>query len=761
MEAPAAGTPQETRSKSLDLARKSILASEKSDLLGVDRGEWLVEPDRAAGEVEKNIKSRKEAALKEALAGEPDRLMAEEVARRINQFFPSRAETAAKACVEEGKAVYNRQPLEVRQKISRGRAFVEMFKKGIVQLQEGDTLWNNKYLARFFLIMALWDIGKAFYDEGWFAGTATAVQIGATMVFLAYLSKAGIAGLLLSEVAVGVMIGLSFIDLWGRLEDWIDDLVRRPDVDLILGNRPWEVTDASGNKIYDLFVGFRTFEKSPAFGLDREKWFLKYPNEWQLRQDIVAYSKALNESFSDPKRVPPQWDALENLNLQVRVIRGEWAQKWAEERQRVAAERERLRSEQLAKERSLTYALSGEAPPDPEGHILAEKLDPELPKPGDPEVKVKAYFGIAGIPGEKLEAAVRMTLARQEERRGGIEPQTETRSVEFGVNEAIKVIPVMKRFQLSGPGDYQLTISLDLGPRGKAPAPEVIKFVIGGAPPPKEEGYAWTWALGDSKQGVPVQVQAMEWLVSAAPIYYKIGSKYGPRPPRPFVPIVRARRSNGPTVYGLLYGPKAAPGAVTTTLRIPLRPGPQEIAVEALSPAGEVLMSQTSTVTATWSYPPSEIPKIERQIADLRRTGASREALFSRSFAIVREHIVCDRLPEAEAAMRALESEFRDLVSGPDVSYRTSILSRKYDLAVKQGSIDAAVAALEARLAARGGKPADRVETYYTLARACLTVTHEVAKAWAFWQKYQEACRATGQPVPEWPFAWPVPGRYN
>ncbi len=493
------------------------LVKANSELVANNQAEYLIRADELKEPLVEMFEQQKLKALEEAKAlvvKEKGELITQEHAEFINKTreelekvskMLEHSEKAAKECVTWRKKFYNRLPIRFQKMIDRGRSMWEWFKetydKGKERQSAGKGSLFHTGMTILFLTVAVFDIGYATYqatmEGGWAAGAltfmaaSTAVAVSFVVFSVGITLLVGIGWELLAGTLVVSGAVVFLWELWermGRLATWAQDKYYYK---YILGDAPWSTADQYHDPRLarematqiPLYIGFRTFTGSPAFGLDKEKWYLHYPSEAQLMNAIHDYLKNLNLFFYDPKKVPPKYDYVENFQTAVRIIKGEWTEKYREDFKKMKAEFDKWRAKQLERENDLSYEIpEDEEEPEPLASILAVEMEPELPTGRHSQIKVKASYVVAALPGEKLDVKTESKLVNKD-KPSQPDPIKRERSLEFAVGEAYKVgIETENIFKLSGAGDYEYTFSLNLEPEGESPEPKRIKFWI-----PEEE----------------------------------------------------------------------------------------------------------------------------------------------------------------------------------------------------------------------------------------------------------------------------------
>ncbi len=485
---PDPASPEGKKLKTLNRARNEEILELFPELRATDHSEWIKRADELQARLEAKFDQQKQLEFNKTFQNEADAEFRSQSSENLDTFSGEHNPEAAEACVNQGKKTFNKQSSRVRRMILRGRALVDLYQKGLNNLSGSKAPWHSKGVSTLFMAVALWDLGWIWYEEGLAATVlpaATFVGISLSIPLIAAKS------MLLAE---GIVLGMTVLfvwDLWNRFERFMfrmligADSFEAYDRDLILGNRPYPLFDNEGNQYGAVPVGFRTFTGSPGYGLNQEKWFLKFRSEAELMEAIRVYEDKLEFAFGGPQNVPPRFNPVENHKLHLEVIQKEWIQKQAKEIEKLKAEIERHRSEQLSKEDNLSYQLSDKEDPKPKGKILTVKMIPELPSRNDREIKIKASYAIAGLPGDKIQLEAKQQLSNSNNPNRN-SPVTETNEVDLQVEEAYKVFTTEKTFPLSGAGNYEFTFSLHLAPEGVDPEPKKIRFFIEGEEPEYE-----------------------------------------------------------------------------------------------------------------------------------------------------------------------------------------------------------------------------------------------------------------------------------
>ena len=755
---PAAGSPDEMLLKTLDRARLDAQLEKNPRLIGVDHGEWLVEPEASADALTRNLNDRTAVNIQEVLSGETESVRSE-VESSVKRAAENHIPEAAKAVIEKGKAEFNRQPKELKQKVSRSRFLSEIVESGKPLPEPVKTFWPAEIAGHFFLLLGLWDIAWTFGERGDLAGLEKTAAFVVLWAILKYGATFGRIGAVVSSgLGYGLLI-LGLIDIWSRLARWYNETLFGPDRELILGDRPWEVRDELGNVIGGKFIGFRTFPNSPGFGLERKNWYLKYETPEQMTEAVLNYFEALHIEFRDFTKVPPGFSPLVNMEIYLDVICTEWALKRTEERDRIQAEWKKLVDEQKQKETNLFYPLSGHPRPRIKGLIHSVTIDPELPKNTDRQVKVKAFFGETGLPGDKLNETLEMELKKNGRT---VASESLPAPIEFGLSEAVRVHKAEKALLLSGPGDYELAVRLKIEPGGEEPEPKILRFSLLGDKP--AEGNEWYLRAYVSDYDNPrtvkplgqpggFSVEATSVTIRALVKYARAGNSFGMPQPMPFTPYVRAQGQGGIVNYGLAV-PKPAEAEVTYLILFPLVPGPQEIKVALVSPEGEALLTKKIVVAGNWTWREDDFNEKEAKIEESKRRNRG-QANFKDYVAFVGVLTSSNLFDRAAAAIGRIEIDCSEHLARYS-SDRAVIPSLRYRLALRRGLLAEALAARQAALAAGPGTPSDRSRAFKDLAEACLRCGGSVSQAWAFWKEAQAADAASGQRPQPWPWVWPV-----
>ncbi len=477
----ARSSPEAKKEITLNLARNEEVLEKSPELRGIDRSENLIEPEAAQERLEENFDRQKQKTLDESLRNEP-REIKDTVAEKVNEVAGEHNQKAAKACIEQGKRTQNMQTNTVKEMISRGRTYyTEIYEKGQTNLSKSRMPWHNRGLGVLFLVLGFWDVVHAFYQGGWEAGKWSAAVFGGALIFflVAYPPLAAYS-MLSAEILAGGLFGLWIWHVWESLKEWVSSYIDASNAEYILGIKPWEQkisVPAVGWQTIEHDIGFMNFSGSPAYGLDRDKWYLKFRSQPELLNAITMYQYRLNLAYGNPTKVPPKFSREENLRMATRIIENEWARKYQEEFKKIEEAIQEHRAQQLQKEQNLDYRLSDSKDPDPEGNIFLMKIEPESPRATDTEIKVKAYYGVIGLPGDEVSIQTKMKLLNTDIG-GGPEPIIKTKNLEYGIGEAYKVEIDKETLELSGSGNYELTFELQLRPKGISPKPAKIEFYI-------------------------------------------------------------------------------------------------------------------------------------------------------------------------------------------------------------------------------------------------------------------------------------------
>lgn len=483
---PDAASPAGKLERTLDLARRRQLAEAFPDLEGVNQREALIRPEEASVKIAEIFEEQRVEALAEATATETNADLKAQAAETLDRIAKAHTPEAGLACVEQGKATFNAQSASVRARISRGRFLAELWKEGLEGMKEAKGPWHNRGLNQLFLCVGLWDIAFTLVQEGLVPAAKKVgllVGISLTLSWLAQrgaaegASRLAVAGLVLSEVAVLGFTILGLLDLWDRFAYRLPAyLAEQTYTAQILGTKPWTLLDPQGNPQAETSIGFLTHPSSPAYGLPRESWFLRYRSDTELLQAIAAYYDALERSFGDAARMPPHFDAAENHARYTQTIVGEWAAKHKELHDEVSARFEERRRRQLEQEANLTYPVSKASRPVPTGQILAVKMIPEVPKRSDKEIRILTYQAVAGLPGDQVTAQPAVQMRRGED--AAVAASLPSKPLAFGIGQAYRLFSTESTFRLAGPGDYTVRVSQHLDPAARDAEPREIRFAI-------------------------------------------------------------------------------------------------------------------------------------------------------------------------------------------------------------------------------------------------------------------------------------------
>ncbi len=483
---PEASSPEGKLEGSLDLARRRQLTEAFPDLEGANQREALIRPEEADVKIAEIFEEQRLEALAEATANEVDADLKAQAAETLDKLGKVHTPEAGLACVEQGKATFNAQPEAVRARISRGRFLAELWKQGLEGMKEAKGPWHNRGINQLFLCIGLWDIGFTLVQDGLVPAAKKAGLLVGISLTLSWLAKQGaaegagrlaVAGLVLSEVVVLGFTIFGLIDLWDRFANRLPEyLAEQTYTAQILGTKPWTLVDPQGNPQAETSIGFLTHPESPAFGLPRATWFLKYRSDTELLQAIADYYAVLKRAFGGAALMPPHFDAARNHAQYTKTILGEWAAKHKELHDEVSARFEERRRKQLEQETNLTYPVSKSPRPVPAGQILAVKMIPEIPKRTDKEIRILTYQAVAGLPGDEVTAQPSVGMRRGDD--APVAASLPAKPLSFGVGQAYRLYSTESTFRLAGPGDYTVRIEQHLTPAGRDPEPRELKFSI-------------------------------------------------------------------------------------------------------------------------------------------------------------------------------------------------------------------------------------------------------------------------------------------
>jgi len=493
-------------------------------LAGVIQRAFLITPDEGKGEVKEIIREQGKAEVAQALQGENDPRTKNEVSQAMESVAESHADKVSEVCAEEGRKVFNSQNAGVKKNIIWGRTVGEWWENGARSLKEGNLgrfLWGTNVL---FISVAIWDIASALlngdYEQ---AGEITAwfVVITGSIYAVKYIPLIG-AGLATGLDAVLLVWGL--YSVYSRLSSFVSGLIdsyyERQYERFILADEPCEMSGPTGQTVSAPNIGFFNFIGSPAYGLDRQTWFLQFPDREELYTAIRDYRNAVAYYFMGQENVPPKFNQAANLLLLVKIIGNEWATKWKEQREKVSTEMQKLAAEGARRALNLDYPLQNVALPDPLGLILGVKMEPERPAVGS-EVKFKTYYAVAALPGDRLNAIPRSEFTKDGSS-SGFAPQPDApQPCDFRIAQGFKILTSEHRFTLPAAGEYEYTVNLNLDQGGRSAEPGRIKFRVGAAENSPSCGFNfWTHAQDGAMDELNEELKGkMKALLPALPFY--------------------------------------------------------------------------------------------------------------------------------------------------------------------------------------------------------------------------------------------------
>ncbi len=480
---------ERAKQTTLNRALNQHILDTNPEIRAADRSEYLVEPEAARKYLTRNFHEQLQNTLAEVTMHEsPD--VKNELFEKVNEIAGKHNPLAAESCIERGKRTFNMQTDRAMRTLSRARAFLherlldvpDRFRLGQERLGRSRMPWHHWGVALLFTIVPVYDVATIAYDEGWEAAVWPAITTAGSFVFvMGVLTLTAGYSLLLSEsIAFGLTV-LGFWDLWERMQNWLYRQADSRHAEFILGRKRAYVLDPGSppseavGRWVD--IGFFTFPGSPAVGLDRDTWHFRFPSQAELVNAIVQYQNSLNWVLGDPKTIPPLFDRAENLRAATRIIENEWARKYQEDFKKIKEAVADQGARQRKREKNLRYKLSESKPPQPEGNILTVVIEPERPVVRDSEIEVKAFYAVTGLPGDRVDARPRIHLVNRDTGRES-ESSIDAETLEYGVGEAYMVKTVTEALALSGAGSYELTLNLDLEPRGKLPKPYKVTFEV-------------------------------------------------------------------------------------------------------------------------------------------------------------------------------------------------------------------------------------------------------------------------------------------
>lgn len=407
-----------------DLNRSEVLPTDEESLPGIEK---------VGEEKNKSVADKVDESLKSSESVSP---LKESIKVKIADRIVKMKFEAAKVF----KKVIRRQGIKVRKTIIRGRRFTSFKFKEYKESFEGIKDAPVHHIG--LVILGLWDIAYAYYEEGFWEGSMKAISFVGFWILFHEVFK-GIGTFFGEAVAAGlgeVLALFTWFVVIGRFAEeqliWssIDDLYLK---EFYTGEKGFKNPLGVATELKVGFLGAYQMDNSPVKGLTRENFYLKFTDIDKLRGALAQHIRNLmNDDVIGPV-LPPHAKDKKLWGKIVHQAEKDWKTGWAQEVKKMKEAWEKERQEELSlEEQEMAAAEDTSEKLGPEVQTLGYKINPEKPM-AEETVSFVCQYAVYGLPGDKVTAKESFKNSSD---KSGKEISPQEKQMEFDVGEVAKIM---------------------------------------------------------------------------------------------------------------------------------------------------------------------------------------------------------------------------------------------------------------------------------------------------------------------------------